>query len=86
MKEKERKYFCLRDIQGTLMAHGTLYTQGNVVINWRRDIGHTYELYMNIGLTLNLMKGIKSLHILTEPPHAPYKAYYAYKGYIYPKY
>lgn len=57
MNTKRRRNFQLEDANGTKLATGLLYDEGNVQVLWRADIGYTAEQYASINLILDLMPG-----------------------------
>lgn len=64
MDNKKRRYFYLEDTHENILAKGVMYTEYNVQILWREDIGWTGEQYSNIALVLNLMPGVCLLRMV----------------------
>ncbi len=63
MDTKRRRNFSLEDADGTKLATGVLYDEGNVQVLWRTDIGYTAEQYASLNLILDLMPGVVVLRL-----------------------
>ena len=63
MDTKRRRFFHLEDAEGTELANGILYDEGNVQVLWRIDQGYTAEQYASINLVLDLIPGVTVLRL-----------------------
>lgn len=66
MDTKRRVEWQLEDVDGTILASGLLYDEGNVQVLWRSDRDHTAEQYASASLLFGLMPGVAALRVKKE--------------------
>lgn len=66
MDTKRRREFQLENKDGTKLATGVLYDEGNVQVLWRIDRGWTAEQYASINPLLDIMPGVVVFRLLEE--------------------
>lgn len=45
------------------VAHGVLYSEGNVQVLWRKDIGWTAEQYANLSQVFGILPGAHTIEL-----------------------
>ena len=64
MDEKRRVPWQLEDVDGSILASGVLYDEGNVQVFWRADYGYTAEQYASAAYLIGLMPDVAALRVL----------------------
>lgn len=66
MDTKRRVEWQLEDVDGSTLASGVLYDEGNVQVLWRADQGYTAEQYASASHLFGLMPGVAVLRVKKE--------------------